>query len=238
MITNRAAVPEIVPVPLAAAASDANEWGLLFVEDPSRAAPAARILWTPCLDSSVIEVAASTVQANGCDEFDLARMPMAPTIVVSAEGRQHVSLTDGFRRIRIDVTSGSVLDGPVRLHYQLAGIEGVEPKLLTIQRLIALIRLGRFAKGLEKPEPRAARWMTMLRVHDALSEGASQREIASVLFGERRVQAEWRQDSDSLRLRIQRLIRSGEGLVRGGYKGLLSGGGGRVNICQSARRQS
>lgn len=224
MISDRAVVPGIVPVRVSAAAGNANEWGLLVAEDPSLAASAARIFWSPCLDTSVIEVAASRALANGCDEFDLARMPLAPTIAVSADGRQHVSLTDGFRRIRIDVTSGSILDGPVRLHYQLAGIEGIEPKLLTIQRLLALIRLGRFARGLEKPEPRAARWVAMLRAYDALSEGASQREIASVLFGERRVQAEWRQDSDSLRLRIQRLVRSGETLVRGGYKALLSGG--------------
>lgn len=224
MISDRAALSEIVPVRVAAAAGNANEWGLLVAEDPSLAASAAWIFWSPCLDASVIEVAAIKTPENGSDQFDLARIPMAPAIAVSADGRQHVSLSDGFRRIRIDVTSGSVLDGPVRLHYQLAGIDGVEPKLLTIRRLLALMHLGRFATGLEKPEPRAARWVAMLRAHDALSEGASQREIASVLFGERRVQSEWRQDSDSLRLRIQRLVRRGEALVGGGYKGLLSVG--------------
>jgi len=50
--------------------------------------------------------------------------------------------------------------------------------------------------------------------------GASQRDIAVALFGERRVAAEWSRGSDCLRLRVQRLIREGRRMVQDGYRDL------------------
>jgi hypothetical protein len=61
----------------------------------------------------------------------------------------------------------------------------------------------------------------MLRVHDALAAGASQREIASVLFGAERVEADWLGTSESLRSRVKRLVRDARAMARGGYRSLL-----------------
>jgi hypothetical protein len=60
-----------------------------------------------------------------------------------------------------------------------------------------------------------------LQAYDGLAAGASQREIAVVLFGETRVREEWKGRSDFLRLRVQRLINVGRDMVDGGYKRLL-----------------
>jgi len=56
-------------------------------------------------------------------------------------------------------------------------------------------------------ERRVERLIDVLRVADALSAGASQREIAVVLFGIERVSSDWRTVSDSLRSRVRRLVR-------------------------------
>lgn len=201
--------------------AEAWKWGLLFREHPTRCSADARIFWRADHDPSVLSVVTEKVSSTEAECFDMDRLPIAPTILEAPDGREYLTLCDGQRRVRLDVQSGSLRQGPVMLHYQLTGLHGVEPQLLTLQRLLAFCRLGRFAIGLDPPEKRAERWITMLRVFDATSAGASQREIASDLFGANRVREEWRSSSDSLRLRVQRMVRGGNELVYGGYKNLL-----------------
>lgn len=200
-----------------------SDWGILFKEDPTRCSADARLFWRADHDPSVLSVVAEKVSSKHGERFDMDRLPIAPTILEASDGREYLTLCDGQRRVRLDVKSGSLQQGPVMLHYQLAGLHSVEPQLLTLQRLLAFCRLGRFAIGLDPPEKRAGRWITMLRALDATRAGATQREIASELFGTDRVREEWRSSSDSLRLCIQRMVRGSNELVNGGYKDLLGG---------------
>jgi hypothetical protein len=89
--------------------------------------------------------------------------------------------------------------------------------------MVALVRLGRFPRGLFllPPKNRARRWMMALRALDARRAGATHREIATALFGEATIETDWDGSSAYLRCRVQRLIRLGEALVRGGYRDLL-----------------
>jgi hypothetical protein len=143
------------------------------------------------------------------------------TIVRAPDGCEHVALSDGYRRIRIDVAHGTLLAGAVHLDYLLNGLAGVDAKLLTLRRLMALARLGRLARGLYPIERLAPRWVAALRTHDALSAGASQRDVARVLFGIGAGGSDWRHGSDFFRLRVQRLARIGRRMVQGGYRTLL-----------------
>lgn len=61
----------------------------------------------------------------------------------------------------------------------------------------------------------------MLRVHDAIGRGASQREIGAALFGEERVARDWVGESDSLRSRVRRLVGEAHAMARGGYRQLM-----------------
>ena len=142
-------------------------------------------------------------------------------MVVSTDGGEHVVLSDGYRRIRIDVEHGTLCEGPVHLSYEILGITGVEAKVLTLRRLLALCRLGRFARNLHPPESLAPRWVAALRVQDAMHEGTSQREIAAVLYGEQSLSVSREHGSDFLRLRVQRLVRAGRYMMSGGYRALL-----------------
>ena len=142
-------------------------------------------------------------------------------MVVSTDGGEHVVLSDGYRRIRIDVGRGTLCDGPVHLRFELQGFAGSEAQILTLRRLLALCRLGRFARNLHSPERLAPRWVTALRVQDAVREGGSQREIAAVLYGEQSLSVSREHGSDFLRLRVQRLVRAGRYMMSGGYRTLL-----------------
>ncbi|WP_420822557.1 DNA -binding domain-containing protein [Sphingomonas gei] len=120
---------------------------------------------------------------------------------------------------------GSLAAGePVLLHYRLKGIATAEPRILPLRRLIDLCRNRRFSKSLYPPDPRVERWILALRVHDAVMDGASQREIARVLFDDAPVRGEGDRRSDSIRSRVRRLVGEARRLAGGGYRALMRRG--------------
>ena len=192
-----------------------------FFEAADRPATAARLLWDAQHDPSVLTLEASPARRGDCEAFDLARFASLATVIVSPDQNEHIVLSDGYRRLRMDIRHGTLLQGPSHLRYILEGLTSVEPKLLTLRRLLALRRLGRLARTMHLREPLAPRWIAALRAHDAVRDGASQRDIAIALYGERMVNMEWRGGSDFLRLRVQRTLRAGRYLATGGYRALL-----------------
>ncbi|MGC6331151.1 DUF2285 domain-containing protein [Rhizorhabdus sp. FW153] len=133
-------------------------------------------------------------------------------------------LSDGWHHIRLDIEQGRLTgEKAVLLRYRLHGLATVEARLLPLRRLVDLCRHGRFTRSLFPPDPRITRAIIMLRVHDALQEGASQREIGIGLFGAARVAEDWAGRSDSLRSRIRRLVREAREMACGGYRQLMRG---------------
>lgn len=180
----------------------------------------AAVFWRSELHPPVLAVRAETCRADDPDAVDLLRLPCAATLRLTGDGREEVLVADGPRCIRIEVTGGTLLGGPVRLHYRLSGFVDIESKVLTLRRLVALRRLGRLPHTLFPPERRARRWAQAFQAHDGAQAGASHREIAAALFGQDRVSEDWR-EGDHMRMRVHRLIRTAEKLIDGGYHELL-----------------
>lgn len=197
-----------------------DEWGLCAFERPDLAAPRARPVWSCDVYPAVL---ASVADGKGTesDRIDLDRLAGLATLVRVGCGTEHVLLSDGLNAIRVDVLAGSVGERPVRLRYILGGLASAERPLLTLQRLLALCRAGRFGRSLHRPEARARRWLLMLRVHDALAAGARQREIAAALLSRSASEPRWRSEAPSVRLQVQRLVRGARLMAEGGYLELL-----------------
>jgi hypothetical protein len=193
---------------------------LAFPEDPGRSARNARLFWRSERDPGVVRVDALGA-ASDPDALDVRRIGARALVLRDGPAKEQLLLRDGSRTLRLEVCSGTLLAGPVRLRYRIEGLAELSPKLMTLRRLVALRRLGRFPANLFPAERRAARWTLLIRALDALAAGASHREIAAGLFGERRTDSEWRTHSDYLRLRVQRLARTASALVDGGYLALL-----------------
>ena len=164
---------------------------------------------------------AGRVPAEHGDAFDIRHFERLATVLRQTDGHEVLLLSDGEHRLQIDVTAGSLFDGPVCLRYELSGFRHIEAKMLTLRRLLLLCRLGRFPRGLFPPERRAHRWPMALQAYDGIQAGASHREIATALFGENVVKEDWCGRSGYLRLRVQRLVRTADQLVNGGYRDLL-----------------
>ncbi len=169
----------------------------------------------------MVAVAARPVPPGHADAFDIRRFGHLATVLRSADGQEHLLLSDGAHHLQLEVIAGSLLAGPVCLRYEISGLQHVEAKTLTLRRLLLLCRLGRFPLGLFPPEPRARRWVLALQAYDGAVAGASQRDIAVALFGEKTVRDDWCGRSDYLRLRVQRLLQIANALVTGGYRDLL-----------------
>ena len=157
------------------------------------------------------------------DAFDPRLFAGMVTSVPGRNRREHAVISDGLRRIRLDLRSGTLLAGPVTFHYRLCGLQAAGPKLPPLQRLVALGRHRRFLSSLFPPDPRMARWIDVLRVHDGLADGASQRDLAAALYGTSRVQEDWQDGAGSLRSRVRRLIAEANAMAQGSYRGLMLG---------------
>jgi hypothetical protein len=169
----------------------------------------------------MLVVEASPALASEPDAFDLADFEAFAVVAKDSSDMEHISLSDGFRRIRIDVVSGTLLEGPVVMTHILTGLTGVSPKLLALRRLIALTRTRRFGASLFPVASQTARLVAALQAFDGLTAGASQRDIAVTLYGQQRVAAEWNGASDSMRSRVRRLVGLANDLAAGGWQRLL-----------------
>ncbi len=143
-------------------------------------------------------------------------------LIMDTKGGELLLLNDGAHQIQFNLIKGTLSEGPVRLHYHTAGFSHLEAKLRTLARLDSLQRRGCFSRSLFPTEPNAPKWAKALQAWDGAAAGASQREIACVIFGEQAVRNEWGGRSEFLKSRTQRLIKYGKEMVDGGYRKLLT----------------
>ena len=196
-----------------------ERWGLHAFERPRLTAPDARPIWCADVHPYVLGVEAGP---PNCEEvFDLERFDAISTLVKAGDGREHLLISDGYRAIRIDVLTGTIVGGSAELRFRIAGFASAEPPVMTLRRLLALWRTGRFCRSLYPDEARAKRWLQMLRAHDALAAGADQREIAAVLLSADACEPRWRSRTPSVRTQAQRLVRGARHMASSGYLDLL-----------------
>lgn len=194
--------------------------GYPFVVEPHGREQHEKVFWRPDWDKSVLLV--RTLPAFTTENaFDLHIYGKLATVLVMDEGFEVVLLTDGVHHLQLFVLEGTVLKGPVYLRYALSGFKHLETRILSLRRLVGLHQQGRFLSKLYPIETKAERWALAARAHDAWRAGASQREIACALFGEKAVRDDWHDGSDYLRLRTRRLLRYATAMINGGYAGLL-----------------
>lgn len=197
-------------------------WGCLHVPDPGLRFTDTPILWSADVDSSVLRVIASPAPVYDHSAFNLRRWRAAATMVIGAQGRESLLLRDASRGgLRLDVVAGSLLDGPVSLFHDFGWVHDVEPAVTAVRRYLNLCRTGEFPAPSIQGSQRFRRQIQALRVHDALAEGASIRDIGTMLFGSDRVWVEWPGSGEALKSQCRRMIALARFMARGGYKTLL-----------------
>ncbi len=177
--------------------------GLLAIEPPERGVPAARPFWHAGADPAVL--IAIALPATGQGGFELERLASLATFRRDGD-REHILLCDGYQAARLDIVSGTLANGPVRLFGHIVGLDDAAAPIEAARRLVALHRDGCFGLPCRPSSAQARRWANLLRVRDALLDGASTREIAAALFGPAVAGPRWRIESPEWRARVQRLV--------------------------------
>jgi hypothetical protein len=128
-------------------------------------------------------------------------------------------------------------DGPLRLdvigeHWPFP--VGIEPAI-DLRRALAPqmctgFRLAHWIRGdlaLQTRDSELERWVTALRVSDALDGGASQREIGLGIYG-----GDWPGDGEHLKSRVRRLITMARKLLSTGPRGILSAPNASIRLTE------
>lgn len=153
--------------------------------------------------------------------FHLSHVGSQISILVSADERQNVLFTEGFRNLQLAVVGGNLLK-PARLTANVLWPPAeVKQRLQGLECLNALRSTGRLLPRFFPAEPRGVRLRLVLRALDGSIAGASHREIGSILFGKARVDRDWADPGDHLRDIVRRAIKRGRSLMNGGYRKLL-----------------
>lgn len=209
------------------AQADAMPFGLLHPVDPDCDALSARPLWHRSIDRAALlaDALPPSLAAGLSDRLK----PFATTV------DRHILLSDGLHSIRVDVEDGVHLSLATP-RWLIDGVSGTAAQLHALRQLLALAQTGRFARSLHRPERRARRWISMLRVHDALVAGASYREIVAALFRVDVAAPRWRTGAGApWRLRVQRLAAAARKSVESGPAAWLNPGIDRADDLYLAR---
>ncbi|GAC1627221.1 MAG: hypothetical protein NVS9B10_15960 [Nevskia sp.] len=198
-----------------------RRWDLRLFEDPTRDARDAQPDWIPDPHRLLL----IHPDHDPPPEALLFRLWLLPGRKQLVHDGKRLLLTSQLagRMLRMAVSpvleDGMAYTYAVRAGCQLcARWRGVETELATLESANA-----RFAAiATSRPNRTSLLHMRTLQALDGKRAGASQREIAEVLFGAAPVTASWNEDSD-LRAQVRRLIRRGQALMNGGYRRLLDG---------------
>lgn len=182
--------------------------------------PAPAVIWAWRSDPAMPVLWVRPAEIGQPRALNLRTVNLPVLVLRDAVGDQHVMVCDRSCRLRFAVVEGDVLAGPVEAAIRVPA-KGVAACGEALKLLAGLRDRGRLAPATFRPSTRAMRWIETLRAHDARRDGASQRDIALALFGERRVREDWTGGSDYMRMRVHRLLTAAEALVAGGYRRLL-----------------
>ncbi len=201
----------------------AERWGLAFMPDPSHNGYDADAVWSHHVFPDQVAVNC-TPKASGepCEIFDLTVAHCSVTHVTDRSAREYLLIRRDGCVVQVRCTGLTLLGPePARMKLQYADLKAFEQKMKLQRRAMQVC-------GME-PARRAPGWTKATLVLrnglialDAMDAGLSQRAIAALIYGARRVAGEWDFDESALRASVRYAISRAEALRDGGfYKELL-----------------
>ena len=195
----------------------AKPWGLMVMENPEIPARDAMVFWRSEFVTGLLRAGQQVRAADTTLPFSLWSEPGRKAIAIGPDGAQVIiQAAGGSHRLLFEAPDD--LSEPMDLELRLDAPDGNRDQFEAARRFL-FERQGDRARTLPV-HPRAPLMMQMLQVADGRALGASQREIAEVLFGTDEVAAEWAV-SDRLKSRIRYLERRGTVFIQGGYRVFL-----------------
>ncbi len=201
----------------AEAETAARDWGLLRLIDPTVDARTANPIWQPDPPSTLRVVRASAAK-EGLKLYDL-QIERTPYMVRDDQGTYGTASVKS-NSWRVHVADGLAEDDRIAIAIPMD--EFARRRVAAADRFIVDLK-AKSAKTLKLVSAlnRADRFhCSVLQAIDGAAAGATHRQIAVAIYGQRRVSSSWTPDGD-LRARIRYFLKRGATLVDGGYRALI-----------------
>lgn len=195
----------------------AARWGLTLLEDPEVPAHTSKIFWQCDAIAGLLRAGARTQPDNHVAPYDLWSEPGRKAIAFDGDEAQLLIRTARADHRLFFEEPADIADS-IPLELRLDAPDGDRRQFDAARRFL-------FERSRERHpplpiHPRAPLMMQMLQTIDGRANGASQREVAQVLFGPDTVASEWNV-SDRLKARVRYLEKRGRFFVEGGYRKFL-----------------
>ncbi|WP_454919293.1 DUF2285 domain-containing protein [Xanthobacter sediminis] len=187
-----------------------------FPVDPAHKATDATIFWLPEEDtSSVILALAPPVFRSSSDVLSLLN---GSDLVRADDGLHHLRDLAGGQRLHLILPSDAVPGRPLAAIVPL-GPDGFD-RLEAVARLLASLHGREIPRDTRLTPQQLARARRMLQAADGRRNGATQQEIAEVIFKTGQLSRdEWQ--ASSARHAVMGLLRGARDMIAGGYRKLL-----------------
>lgn len=190
--------------------------------DPDKTASDTAIFWRPELLAEIVRLRRAR---GGLDDprvrFDPDNWPGRRSTHVDEDGL-HILLAAAGTEHRLWLPSAETPPPGTPLEAALDLDAYTVDQAEAVLRFLKLVAVPPVPTGRRRPSGglRPSRLAQLLQALDGSLAGASYREIATAVFGERRVREDWGRTS-SLRDATIYLVQSADALMAGGYRGLL-----------------
>jgi hypothetical protein len=200
---------------------NSGDWGLRRFEDHTLDARKAEIFWLSEACTAVLPVRALPLEGDG-KALNVSQLKCGMGALPAEDGRSvDILFHHDCRFLQISVTgAGSIVD------VQLLAAVVPMPKhsaarVLALRRFANLVTSGTLQPNLYPPERRAPRLTKVLQALDCWLAQRTYRDIALLMYGAKRVDAEWNDPRDNLRDQVRRAVYYGRTLMNGGYRQFL-----------------
>jgi hypothetical protein len=204
--------------------SKLSRFGLRYSGAPHLDALSADVFWTPEATDDVLRMYAicRRKDLSSPSLFRLENIACPVTRLIGADGVQHVLFREEGRALQLQI-AGASLDEPVYLFAQTPVTPEQEAAYLrAVRRFEHLRGSGHLLEEDYRSETHTTRLSEVLQALKLSFVQPTYRAVATELYGEARVDADWRDSRTGMREHVRRLIRRGRDLVEGEYRNFLT----------------
>jgi hypothetical protein len=200
----------------------AERWGLYAFANPFYPAQKAPVFWLPSTSRRVARARCQMIgEARLSSHISLGNFRADRSAVIGADGVPVVSMKGRGFAVGLIAAGWHVLTHPAIVTFELKAFEEFSSRIECLEILRRLSQPSTSTSFGRLPLQATERLHHALLALDGSLHGRPYREIATMIFGARRVAEDWNATSRSLKDRTRRLVTRGHHLMNGGYRDLL-----------------
>lgn len=207
---------------------DAEKWGLLSFENPSKPTSIANVFWRPDLLAGALKVHLYPIEDGAMrsdiaqDEIILSRIKTKRVVLAAVDKTVHMLMGGERFWIHLYCENARAVNDRARIGVQIDGMKHFQRRLDTASQLLSLYQSSGKKLSLIGRNKSAKRLADGLIAYDIVQDGGSHRDAAIGVYGFEIVSKNWSQTGSYIEDATRRLINRAKHLVDSGYREFLT----------------